>query len=70
MAESQAGPSPDADTSPASNGEDEAPGWGRALDVAGIIAGILLIVICADIWSDGRLISRRLHKGGEPGEPE
>jgi hypothetical protein len=69
MAESTAGPSPGADAPPASDGEDDAPDWGRLLDAAGIVAGILLLLICADIWSDGRLISRRLHGGGEGGEP-
>lgn len=38
--------------------------WGRVLDAAGIVAGLLLAVIVADIWTDGRLISRRLHRGG------
>lgn len=46
--------------------------WGRALDAAGVIAGVLLLVIVADIWSDGRLVSRRLLRGGgedKPGDP-
>lgn len=43
--------------------------WGRILDAAGIIAGIALIVIVIDIWTDGRVISRRLHREPEP-EPE
>ena len=43
--------------------------WGRILDAAGIVAGLLLAVIVADIWTDGRLISRRLRRnGGEPVE--
>jgi hypothetical protein len=45
--------------------------WGRVLDTAGVIAGVFLILIVADIWTDGRLISRRLGygQGGDPGEP-
>lgn len=55
--------------------EPGAGGWGRALDAAGIAAGVLLVVIVADIWTDGRLISRRLararrppQEGGAPGD--
>jgi hypothetical protein len=47
----------------------EAPAWGRLLDTAGIIAGLLLIAIVIDIWSDGKLISRRLRGGGEDDIP-
>jgi hypothetical protein len=69
MADSAAGPGPDADTT----GSDtaEAPDWGRLLDAAGIVAGVILVVIIADIWTDGRLVSRRLRRGGEgePGDP-
>lgn len=39
------------------------------LDAAGIIAGVLLIVIVADIWTDGRLISRHLHRNPDEGTP-
>jgi hypothetical protein len=43
--------------------------WGRALDVAGVLAGVVLAVIVADILTDGRLVSRRLHKPkGDAGE--
>jgi hypothetical protein len=63
MADSVPDPSPDADAPPA--GSSEPPDWGRLLDAAGIIAGILLIVIVADIWTDGRLISRRLRGGDD-----
>jgi hypothetical protein len=63
MADSDPGPSPDADASPA--GSSEAPDWGRLLDAAGIIAGVFLVVIIADILSDGRLISKRLHRQEE-----
>jgi hypothetical protein len=40
----------------------EARDWGRALDVAGVLAGVVLAVIVADILTDGRLVSRRLRK--------
>ena len=65
----ESGPGPVADTEP----QGEARDWGRALDIAGIIAGIFLAAIIADIWTDGRLISRRLTRKppeGEPVEPE
>jgi hypothetical protein len=67
MTDLTAGPGPDADTeSPAGEARD----WGRALDAAGIIAGVLLIVIVADIMTDGRLVSRRLlHRNPEAGDP-
>lgn len=40
---------------------EEAPkGW-DALDTAGLIAAAILVVILADILSDGRLVSRRLR---------
>lgn len=51
---------------PPEQGEQQPPdtpagvNWGRLLDAAGIIAGLLLLVIVADIWTDGRLVSRRL----------
>ena len=59
------GPGPGADDSSTSG---ESPDWGRLLDAAGILAGVLLIVIVADIWTDGRLISRRLHRPGHEGD--
>lgn len=62
MADSLEGPGPDAP--PADDGQRD---WGRVLDGLGIVAGVILVVIVADIVSDGRLISRRLHRGG--GEP-
>lgn len=43
-------------------------GWGKVMDGLGIVAGILLVVIVADIWTDGRLISRRLQKRRGEGE--
>jgi hypothetical protein len=70
MADLTGDPGPVADTeSPAAEARD----WGRALDIAGIIAGVFLIAIIADIWSDGKLISRHLLRkppGGEQVEPE
>jgi hypothetical protein len=69
MADLTDGPGPGADTEP----EGEARDWGRALDIAGIIAGVFLVVIIADIATDGKLISRRLIRKppeGEPVEPE
>jgi hypothetical protein len=36
--------------------------WGIVLDTAGIIAGIALVVIVIDVWTDGRLVSRRLAR--------
>ena len=51
---------PEADTT-----EPAERDWGRLLDTAGIIAAILLAVIVIDIATDGKLISRRLHKPPE-----
>ena len=48
---------------------DEPRGWDW-LDTCGILAGVLLVVIVADIFTDGRLISRRLRKPPAPAEPE
>lgn len=67
MEETQAPPATEADS-----GEPGGPDWGRLLDAAGIAAGVLLLVIVADIWTDGRLISRRLQRGpqdGDQGDP-
>jgi hypothetical protein len=44
----------------------EERGAGRLLDAAGIAAGVLIVLICADIWTDGKLISRRLLKVPPP----
>jgi hypothetical protein len=69
MADLDEGPGPGADTEPPGEARD----WGRALDIAGIVAGVFLIVIIADIATDGKLISRHLirkPKGDEPVEPE
>jgi len=57
-------PTPDT-AAPDTEPEDGAPGWGRLLDTAGIIAAILLAAIVIDIATDGKLISRRLHKPPE-----
>jgi hypothetical protein len=40
--------------------DSSGPGWGRVLDGAGIAAGIVLVLIVADVWTDGRVISQRL----------
>lgn len=48
--------------------EETAPGW-NWVDTCGIIAGIVLVVILADVFTDGRLISRRL-KGRPAPAPE
>jgi hypothetical protein len=39
------------------------------MDTIGILAGVLLLVIIADIFTDGRVISRRLRKPPAPAEP-
>ena len=44
---------------------DAAPfDWGRVLDFAGILAGVLLVVIVVDVWTDGRVVSRWLLRRG------
>jgi len=48
---------------------DAAPGGWGWLDTAGLIAGALLLVMLADILTDGRLISRRLT-GRRQQQPE
>lgn len=64
-----------ADEQPPAGGETDTetdgPNWSRVLDVAGVVAGVALAAIVVDIWTDGRLISRRIagRGGGEP-EPE
>jgi hypothetical protein len=40
--------------------------WSRALDVAGVLAGVLLVAMAADMITDGRLISRRLLRRQQP----
>ncbi len=56
-----------AETETADQPDDKPDGWGW-MDTAGIIAGGLLIVIVADILTDGRLVSRRLRR--RPAQPE
>jgi len=75
MTESQAGPGPAdddrADPPAPASGDGDGPDWGRLIDAAGIIAAVLLVAIVADIWTDGKLITRRLNRapgGGEPGD--
>lgn len=66
MAESTPDPSPAA----ADETTAEVPGWGRLLDAAGIAAGVLLVIIVADIVTDGRLVSRRLHRRNDDDSAE
>lgn len=49
------------------DGEQESGGgWGgRVLDAVGVVAGVALVIMAADILSDGRLISRRLRRRAE-----
>jgi hypothetical protein len=60
-----------AETEPQPDGsEDEGRHWGGiVLDIAGIAAGVILLLIVADIWMDGRL-TRRLAQRRQPAEPE
>ena len=55
------------ETAPAPAETEEPKGW-TALDTAGVIAAILLVVIVADIATDGRIVSRRLRP--RPPQPE
>lgn len=66
MAEQQASAAPAATEDSPDGPEETGGGWGRALDAAGIVAGVVLVAIVIDIFSDGRFISRRLHR--EKGE--
>jgi hypothetical protein len=59
MAETQTPTEPPADADPA-----EGLNWGRVLDVAGLVAAGVLIVILVDIVSDGRFLSARLRRRG------
>ncbi len=54
---------PAAPPAPAEGEPDEGGAWGRIVDGAGIIAGVVLAVIVVDIFTDGRFISRRLGWG-------
>lgn len=38
--------------------------WGRVLDAAGVVAGVVLVVIVFDIVTDGRFVSRWLRRRG------
>jgi hypothetical protein len=55
---------------PAAAEEEPRDGWGP-LDTAGLTAALILLLIGIDIWTDGKLISRRLFKSSEakPEEP-
>lgn len=48
----------------------EGRNWGRVLDGAGAVAGVVLAIIVVDVWTDGRLISRRLTRRGDGADPE
>lgn len=50
--------------------QSEPRDWGRVLDVAGGIAAVVLVIIVADIVSDGRVISRRLQQRRAPREDD
>lgn len=69
MTDTQAGTA----VAPADGGEvEEPPGrdWGQVLDAAGIAAGVVLVLIVVDILTDGKLVSRRLHrKRGDDDQP-
>lgn len=69
MADTQASAAPAADGDQADNQDESGGGWGRVLDTAGILAGAVLVVIVIDIFSDGRLISRRLRREPGPDTP-
>lgn len=56
---------------PGENGQPAGIDWGRVIDGAGICAAVILLVIVADIFSDGRLVSRRLMRNREqPPQPQ
>lgn len=55
---------------PAKAEPDEQPSGWDAMDTLGLIAAAVLIVIVADIVSDGRLISRRLRGPKPAPQPE
>lgn len=66
MTDQPASAAPPAAGEPAGEQEEPGGGWGRALDAAGVLAGVVLVVIVIDIFSDGRLISRRLRRDPDP----
>lgn len=55
---------------PADPAPDAEPDGWDAMDTLGVIAGVVLVVIVADIVSDGRLISRRLRGTKPAQEPQ
>lgn len=61
-------PAVTADAAAPPQADDGTPGGGGLtwLDGLGIAAGVVLVVIVADILSDGRLISRRLLRRRAP----
>lgn len=71
MADTTSAPGTGTGEQGAEGAEDEQPRWGRALDAAGVVAGVILVAIVIDIWTDGRLISRRLgRRGGDDDDQE
>ena len=45
---------------PETTPEETAPDTWNWVDTCGIIAGVVLVVILIDVFTDGRLVSRRL----------
>jgi hypothetical protein len=62
MAETQTPAAPP--EAPPGDGQDQATPWGRILDVAGLVAAGVLVVILVDIITDGRFLSARLRRRG------
>lgn len=59
-----------ADPQPDPPAETEGRSWGILLDVAGLIAAALLVVIVFDIWSDGRISGRLAARKQPQPQPE
>lgn len=70
MTDQQASAAPAAADDQADNQDEPGGGWGRVLDTAGVLAGIVLVAIVIDIFSDGRLISRRLRREPDPDDSD
>jgi hypothetical protein len=68
MTDSAEGPAPGNEGASGATSDDQ--GRGRLLDAAAVGALILLVVIIADIRTDGRLITRRLlNRPAQEGDP-